>query len=160
MYGCDSCLERCRTLNKVHRNFLSPSCFFFPPPFSIPPPPIFFCYSLRNCILISYISSKKHTLGATAYYLLWCYCFALWVFFSSHLLLLSPVLKKKVLGKSVCHAICTWLTVILPLLFLMRELQSATPARAGEGNANPSPPHPVRTRYWGCCVWQWGKKIT
>lgn len=21
MYGCDSCLERCRTLNKVHRNF-------------------------------------------------------------------------------------------------------------------------------------------
>lgn len=82
MYGCDSCLERCRTLNKVHRNFLSPLLLFFPSSLSSPH---LFCYSLRNCILILSVSSKKYCCGPQ--FIIYCNPTGLHCgFFSPHLL--------------------------------------------------------------------------
>lgn len=68
MYGCDSCLERCRTLNKVHRNFLSPPLFL---PLYSPPPPIFFVFRfpVMNCILNIIHQLKNYCVGVTVYYL-------------------------------------------------------------------------------------------
>lgn len=156
MYGCDSCLERCRTLNKVHRNFLSPPPPFFSSPLH-PSSPHLFCYSLRNCILISSISSKNTPLGPqfTIYYdLTGLHC----RFFSSHLPLPSAVLnlpalqiKRNTLWKSVCNAVCTPLTMILPLfpltIFNARNPECrATPASATEGEEKPNAAHLLSLR--------------
>lgn len=47
MYGCDSCLERCRTLNKVHRNFP----FFISSRY----------FSVRNSIFFNRVPSASET---------------------------------------------------------------------------------------------------
>lgn len=115
MYGCDSCLERCRTLNKVHRNFLSPLLLFFP---SSPSSPHLFCYLLRNCIVILSISSKN---TVVAHNLLFIVILLLCTVVSSYLLLLAVLnlsalqIREKLFAKQFTTLYIYILIVILPL---------------------------------------------